>query len=89
MTRAVLDPDVFVAAAIRPDGDALVRDASMVADPAEAPPLSRDRNDDYLIAVAYAAEAHVLVTGDADLLELDLSDLEIASPRRFLELLPR
>jgi putative PIN family toxin of toxin-antitoxin system len=67
---------------------ALARDALMLQDPDDVPPVSRDRGDDYLVALARAAAAHVLVTGDADLLELDLPDLEIVSPRRFLELLP-
>lgn len=69
--------------------EALARDAAAVADPGDVPALSRDRGDDYLIALARAAAAHVLVTGDADLLALDLADLEIASPRTFLERLPR
>ena len=136
MTRAVLDPNVLVAAAIRPGGSparcvgafaegryelvvspllleelrsvlrrerfrsfltveqadrfvhALGRDATLVADPAEPPSVSRDRGDDYLVALARAAGAHVLVSGDADLLELDLPALRIASPRAFLDLLP-
>jgi putative PIN family toxin of toxin-antitoxin system len=137
LTRAVLDPNVLVAAAITPAGvpakcmrafaegrydlvvsplllaelrtvlrrekfrpfltleqaerfvEALARDAAAVANPSDVPALSRDRGDDYLIALARAAAAHVLVTGDVDLLELDLADLEVASPRRFLERLPR
>lgn len=136
MTRAVLDPNVLVAAAVDPEGvpaaclrafadgrfdlivsrrlldelrnvlrrdefrpfltveqgdrlvDALSRDASAVADPADAPALSRDPGDDYLIALARSAAAHVLVTGDTDLLELELPDLSIATPRTFLERLP-
>lgn len=136
MTRAVLDPNVLVAAAISPEGvpaaclrafaegrydlvvsplllaelgtvlrrekfrafltveqadrfvEALGRDASPVADPRNVSALSRDRGDDYLIALARAAAAHVLVSGDADLLELELADLEIVSPRTFLERLP-
>lgn len=68
--------------------EALARDASAVADPSDVPAVSRDPGDDYLIALARAAAAHVLVTGDADLLELDLPDLVIASPRTFLALLP-
>jgi putative PIN family toxin of toxin-antitoxin system len=137
VTRAVLDPNVLIAAAISPDGtparcvrahaegryelvvsplllaelrtvlrrekfrrfltveqaerlvDALARDARVVADPPEPAPLSRDPGDDYLIALARDVGAHVLVTGDADLLELDLADVRIVSPRDFLELLPR
>ena len=135
MTRAVLDPNVLVAAAIRPEGapaacvralatgryelvsprllaelssvvhrqkvrrflttgqgerfvDALTRDASVVADPPDPPGESRDPGDDYLIALARTCRAHVLVSGDADVLELDLPNLRIASPRAFLGLLP-
>jgi len=33
-------------------------------------PLYRDPKDDYLLALSIASEAHFLVTGDADLLEL-------------------
>ena len=136
MTRAVLDPNVLVAAAISPAGipaacirafaegryelvaspllltelrtvlrrqkfraflaledcdrlvDALARDAFGVADPSDPPQVSRDRHDDYLVALARAAGAPVLVSGDDDLLELELPDLRIVSPRAFLELLP-
>lgn len=134
MTRAVLDPNVLIAAAVAPQGvparclrahsegrfelvvsplllaelravlrrekfrpfltveqgerlvDALSRDATVADDPADPEPLSRDPRDDYLIALARAASAHALVTGDADLLELP--DLRMVSPREFLELLP-
>ena len=135
MTQAVFDPNVVIAAAIRPDGapadcmrahadgrvdlvvsplllaelgtvlarekfrpfltieqaarlvDALGRDAQIAGDPAERQPVSRDPNDD-LIALARSVSADVLVTGDADLLALDLADLPIVSPREFLERLP-
>ena len=136
MTRTVLDPNVLVAAVIRPDGvaarclvafgegryeliasrlllgelrtvlarekfrsfltlervnqfvEALARDAEVADDPREPAPLSRDPRDDYLIALARAASAHVLVTGDRDLLEVVSPDVRIVSPREFLELLP-
>jgi putative PIN family toxin of toxin-antitoxin system len=136
LTRAVFDPNVVIAAAIRPGGapadclrahaagrfelivspllltelrtvlvrkkfrsyltvehaarlvDALARDARLVADPAEREPLSRDPGDDYLVALARAVSAHVLVSGDDDLLSLDIPGLAIVSPRAFLELLP-
>ncbi len=68
--------------------DALARDATVADDPACPEPLSRDPGDDYLIALARATSAHVLVTGDQDLLGLDLPDLKIVSPREFLDLLP-
>jgi predicted nucleic acid-binding protein len=67
--------------------EALARDATIVAD-TDPKPVSRDPRDDYLVALARAAEAHVVVSGDADLLDLDLDDLRIAAPRDFLALLP-
>jgi putative PIN family toxin of toxin-antitoxin system len=136
VTRAVLDPNVLVAAAINPHGapasclrahgegrfelvvsplllaeligvlsrprfrpfltveqaerlvEALRHDAMLVDDPTEREAVSRDPNDDYLVALARAASAHVLVTGDRDLLVLDLADFRIVSPRAFIEALP-
>jgi putative PIN family toxin of toxin-antitoxin system len=68
---------------------ALARDAVIVDDPPERERLSCDPKDDYLIALARAASAHAVVTGDRDLLDLALPDLAIVSPHEFLELLPR
>ena len=50
-------------------------------DPGE--PITRDPDDDYLVALARAAGG-VLVSGDRDLLEADVADVEILSPREFL-----
>jgi putative PIN family toxin of toxin-antitoxin system len=136
LTRAVLDPNVVISAAIQPQGlpaacmrawgegrvelvvsplllaelravlrrerfrpfltveqaerlvDAIARDATVADDHAVSTPVSRDPSDDYLIALARGASTHVLVTGDQDLLDLDLADLKIATPREFLGLLP-
>jgi len=41
--------------------------AVMADDPSEVEPISRDPNDDYLIALARGALAHVLVSSDGDL----------------------
>lgn len=137
MTRAVIDPNVLVAAVLAPNGapadclrahaegrfelvaserlfgelatvlarekfrrylsveqarrfvTALRRDALLHPDPSEPPPIAcRDPDDAYLLALALAAEAHVLVSGDAHLLELCPPHLHIASPREFLARLP-
>jgi putative PIN family toxin of toxin-antitoxin system len=61
----------------------------LVEDPERIEPLSRDPDDDYLIALARAAGAVVLVSGDADLTTLDLRDPPIVDPRRFLSTLER
>ncbi len=58
-------------------------------DPVEIEALSRDPGDDYLIALARAAGAVVLVSGDADLTTLNLQDLPIIDPRQFLSTLER
>ena len=50
-------------------------------DPGE--PITRDPDDDYLVALARAAGS-VIVSGDRDLLEADVTDVEILSPREFL-----
>jgi len=63
--------------------------AVMAEDPAEIEPVSRDPNDDYLIALAREARAHVLVSGDGDLTSLVSIDPPIVSPRLFLAGLER
>ena len=49
-------------------------------------PASRDPDDDRVLATALAGLAEAIVTGDADLLELEsFRGVAILSPRRFLE----
>jgi putative PIN family toxin of toxin-antitoxin system len=48
---------------------ALERVAVMLDDPADPEPVLRDSSDDYLIALALAGEAEVIVTGDKELLD--------------------
>lgn len=57
------------------------RRATVLDDPAAAPPVTRDPDDEYLVALAEHAEA-VLVSGARDLLEADVASLEIISPRQ-------
>lgn len=47
--------------------------------------MSRDLDDDYLIALARAADVDALVSGDEDLTTLDLDDLDILTPRQLLD----
>jgi len=61
-------------------GDALRRD-----DPPDPPALSPDRGDDYLIALARAARADVIVSGDAHLTELADAFPPVLTPRQFAE----
>jgi uncharacterized protein len=63
----------------------VLRLAAMVADdPADVEPVSRDPNDDYLIALAQDAGAHVLVSSDRDLTSIEGNEPPIVTPRRFL-----
>jgi predicted nucleic acid-binding protein len=50
--------------------------------------VSRDPDDDYLIALALAARAHVVVSADAHLLDIPAPPVGIATPHAFLSLLP-
>lgn len=50
-----------------------------------ASPVSRDADDDVVLATAVAAEATVIVTGDQDLLVIGrYNGIDIVSPRDFL-----
>ncbi|HEV2810004.1 MAG TPA: putative toxin-antitoxin system toxin component, PIN family [Acidimicrobiales bacterium] len=63
--------------------------ADEAPDPADPPSVGRDPDAAYLVALARGTAAQ-LVTGDADLLALDLDDLVICTPRAFLkEVQPR
>ena len=63
----------------------LLRDHGKLTDPeALQLPVSRDPDDDRILALCLAFEAGALVTGDADLLVLDpWNDLRILRPRDF------
>lgn len=54
-------------------------------DPEDVPRIARDPTDDYLIALARAAEVDAIVSGDSDLTSLELPDLAVLSPRGLLE----
>ena len=57
--------------------------ATLMDDVDPGVPITRDPDDDYLVALARAAGG-VLVSGDRDVLEADVADVEILSPREFL-----
>jgi putative PIN family toxin of toxin-antitoxin system len=58
-----------------------------VNDPAEIPTVSRDPDDDYLLALAVEHDAERIVTGDADLLDIVDPPVPVTGLRAFLELL--
>jgi putative PIN family toxin of toxin-antitoxin system len=58
-------------------------------DPSQVERLTRDPHDDYLIALAAAADASAIVSGDADLTELSPTPVAVLTPRAFLDKLAR
>jgi len=52
------------------------------ADPPAGPRLTRDPNDDYLVRLYRSSGAEWLLSGDRDLLEAQLSDVEALSPQQ-------
>ena len=65
--------------------DALVEDATVIADPPAESGLTADPGDDYLVALARAAAADCIVSGDAHLLELEDPRPPVLTPRAFLD----
>lgn len=80
--RIKVPPPVIVAI------EQLLRDQVIVPKPAEPHPLPiRDADDKWVLASAVAGDADVLVTGDADLLEMaSRSPLPIVNPRGFWDM---
>lgn len=61
-------------------------DAVVIEDPPAARVVPSDPDDDYLVALALAGGANVIVTGDKDLLEAEVG-VRVMSPREFAALL--
>lgn len=68
---------------------ALRRTAEMHYPSSVLTPITRDRDDDYLVLLARLARADALVTGDRDLLDAGLldSDVQVVTPSAFLSVL--
>ncbi|MDI6711862.1 MAG: putative toxin-antitoxin system toxin component, PIN family [Anaerosomatales bacterium] len=67
------------------------RVAIVEPDPVEVPRLSPDPDDDVVLALANAAAAHAVVTGDAHLLDMPqrAGGLRVVDSRTFLAVLER
>ena len=65
--------------------DELRHRAELAHDPEHAAPVSRDPDDDYLIALALEADADALVSGDLDLIDLDDPPVYILTARALLD----
>jgi putative PIN family toxin of toxin-antitoxin system len=64
----------------------LSREAVWIDDPIEVESgLTPDPGDDYLVALARSAGAHVLVSGDPHLTEIEDARPPVMTPRAFLE----
>jgi putative PIN family toxin of toxin-antitoxin system len=61
------------------------RHASVVDDPADQPVATRDRKDDYLVALARKEEVDALVSGDRDLIDAGLSEPAVWTPRQVVD----
>jgi putative PIN family toxin of toxin-antitoxin system len=62
--------------------------SKIVALPEAIPSISRDPDDDWVIACAVVGKADFIVSGDKDLLELDqIDEIKILTPAQFLEIL--
>ena len=68
--------------------EAILRQAIIVDDPPAQPGLTPDPGDDYLVALARASRADVLVSGDRHLLELSDPVPPVLTPRAFVDDLP-
>jgi len=64
---------------------ALAAGAVVLDDPTAVPALCRDPDDDYLLALAVAGRAYVVVSGDRDLTELAGPPVQILTPRAFVD----
>lgn len=69
--------------------NALRRRGRTVSDPPATDPITRDPKDDYLVRLARAATPTALVSGDHHLHETDLGDINVLTPRAFIDLVDR
>jgi len=79
-----LDPRAIPTLIARLRTDAVIKEDS--PGPRVVP---RDPKDDYLVVLARAADAHVIVTGDRHLLDIDGLEPPAIMPRTFLDWLAR
>lgn len=63
--------------------DAIATLVDLVDDPSPIGPETRDVCDDYLVALARAHNADVIVSGDNDLLEWEAQDPPVLTPAQF------
>lgn len=69
--------------------DGLAVEGVAFDDPGNPPRLTRDPDDDYLLALAVAASADFLVSGDKDITSVQAPPCTVLAPRAFLDRLRR
>ena len=64
----------------------MIRDAELFTPIKLKTPVSRDPDDDKFITVALAANCHLIVSGDNDLLSVNgYNNIEIINPNEFVK----
>lgn len=77
--------DRYIGLAARMQFAELLRASCLIVSPEATPDLCRDPDDNQVLAVALAARAEVIVSGDADLLSLGkVEAIPILSPADFV-----
>ena len=61
------------------------RHAMIVDDPIEQPVVTRDRKDDYLVALARSEHVDAIVSGDRDLIDVGLAAPAVWTPRQLAD----
>ena len=89
MMRIVADANVLVSAALArsPQAPSVMIMEAALDDRIEPQRVCRDPDDDYLVALAKATRADVLVTGDDDLLAIEhgRAGVEVLTPRELTD----
>jgi len=63
----------------------LESEAERWEDPRDVPAVTDDPKDDYLVAFYRDCDADLLISGDADLVDLDAADVNVLTPRQLLD----
>jgi putative PIN family toxin of toxin-antitoxin system len=64
------------------------RHATVVNDPVEQPATTRDRRDDYHVALARTEHVDAIISGDRDLVDAGLPEPAVWTPRQLADRLP-
>ena len=65
------------------------RHASTASDPTNAPTVTRDPDDDYLVALAKQEDVDAIISVDLDLLDAGFTDPPVRTPRQLADTLTR